>query len=292
MLTWLKPYFNLARIDRPIGTWLLLFPCWWSLGLAELSAGQVVPNPNYLLLFVIGAFVMRGAGCTWNDIVDRDYDAKVKRTASRPIPSGQVSVTQAMIFAVLLSLIGLGVLLSFNRFTIVLAISSLVLVAIYPFAKRYTHWPQLVLGLGFNWGALVGWSAATGNLSAAPLVLYAGSIAWTLGYDTIYAHQDRADDLKIGVNSTAIRFGKQTKKWVGGFYALAIFLWAVAGWLAGARSVYFLGLLFASFQFSWQVNTLNINHAANCLERFKSNRTIGIILFVAIVAEMLLQNMR
>lgn len=235
---------------------------------------------------------MRGAGCTWNDIVDRDYDAKVKRTASRPIPSGQVSITQALIFATLLSVAGLGVLLSFNQFTILLAISSLALVAMYPFAKRYTDWPQLVLGLGFNWGALVGWSAVTGNLSAAPLVLYAGSIAWTLGYDTIYAHQDRVDDLKIGVRSTAIRFGDHTKTWVGGFYAIAIVLWAAAGWLAGAKSVFFLGLLFAAFQFSWQVNTLNINNGANCLERFKSNRTIGILVFGAIVAEMVLQNMR
>ncbi len=291
MLTWLKPYINLARIDRPIGTWLLLFPCWWSLALAELSLGQVIPNPNYLLLFIVGAFVMRGAGCTWNDIVDRDYDAKVKRTASRPIPSGQVSVAQAMVFAVMLSLIGLAVLLSFNRFTIFLAMASLALVAIYPFAKRYTHWPQFVLGLGFNWGALVGWSAVTGSVSATPLVLYAGSIAWTLGYDTIYAHQDRADDLKIGVNSTAIRFGEATKTWVAGFYGLAIVLWAAAGWLAGAKLFFFIGLAFAAFHFLWQVTTLNINDAANCLERFKSNRTIGIIVFVAICAEMF-SNMR
>jgi len=291
MLNWLKPYFNLARIDRPIGTWLLLFPCWWSLALAELSRGQVIPNPNYVLMFVIGAFVMRGAGCTWNDIVDRDLDAKVKRTASRPIPSGQVSVTQAVMFAVVLSLIGLAVLLSFNRFTIVLAIASLALVAIYPFAKRYTNWPQFVLGLGFNWGALVGWSAVTGSLSAAPLILYAGSIAWTLGYDTIYAHQDRADDIKVGINSTAIQFGDATKTWVGGFYAVAIVLWAIAGWLAGAQFVFFIGLVVAAFHFSWQVNTLNINSAANCLERFKSNRTIGIIVIVAICAEML-SNMR
>ncbi len=287
MLTWLKPYFNLARVDRPIGTWLLLFPCWWSLALAELSKGQVIPNPEYILLFVVGAFVMRGAGCTWNDIVDRDYDAKVERTASRPIPSGEVSVTQAVVFALLLSLIGLAVLLSFNRFTILLAISSLVLVAVYPFAKRYTQWPQLVLGLGFNWGALVGWSAITGEISATPLVLYAGSIAWTLGYDTIYAHQDRADDIKIGVNSTAIRFGEATTHWVSAFYALATALWAVAGWLAGAKLFFFIGLALAGMHFAWQVKTLNINDAANCLERFKSNRTIGIIVFLAIGAEML-----
>lgn len=291
MLAKLKPFIELARIDRPIGTWLLLFPCWWSLALAELTAGQVVPNPDYLLLFVIGAFVMRGAGCTWNDIVDRNYDAQVARTATRPIPAGKVSVAQAVIFAVVLSLIGLAVLLSFNRFTVVLAISSLALVAIYPFAKRHTHWPQLVLGLGFNWGALVGWSAVTGSLSAPPLILYAGSVAWTLGYDTIYAHQDRKDDIKVGVKSTAIRFGAATPTWVSAFYALAILLWGLAGWLAGAQHALFAGLAVAAAHFVWQVRTLDINVAANCLVRFKSNRTIGIIVFVAICAE-LLANMR
>ena len=291
MLNWLQPYFKLARVDRPIGTWLILFPCWWSLALAELSTRQVVPNPNYLLLFLLGAFVMRGAGCTWNDIVDRDYDAKVQRTAGRPIPAGQVTVLQAVAFAVFLSLIGLAVLLSFNRFTILLAIASLVLVVAYPFSKRYTYWPQLVLGLAFNWGALVGWSSVTGSLSLAPLALYAGAIAWTLGYDTIYAHQDREDDVKIGVKSTAIKFGKDTQRWLTGFYALAIALWALAGWIVGAQHIYFIGLAIAALHFAWQIQTLDINNADNCLARFKSNRTIGIIVFLAICAEMML-NMR
>lgn len=290
MLTFLNPYFRLARMDRPIGTWLLLFPCWWSLALAEISAGQVIPNPNALLAFVIGAFVMRGAGCTWNDIIDREYDAKVARTASRPIPAGEVTVTQAVIFALSLSLIGLAVLFSFNQFTIVLAIASLALVLIYPFAKRYTYWPQLVLGLGFNWGALVGWSSVTGSLSAAPLVLYIGAIAWTLGYDTIYAHQDRDDDIKIGVKSTAIRLGAETPKWVGLFYAAAIVFWGIAGWLAGAQNLFYAGLALAAAHFYWQVRTLDIDTPANCLVRFKSNRTIGVIIFFAICAE-LLQNM-
>lgn len=278
-------------MDRPIGTWLLLFPCWWSLALAELSRGQVIPNPIYLLLFVIGAFVMRGAGCTWNDIVDRDIDAKVARTASRPIASGAISVPAAIAFACALSLIGLAVLLNFNQFTIVLAIASLALVLVYPFAKRYTYWPQLVLGLGFNWGALVGWAALTGALVPAPIVLYLGAVCWTLGYDTIYAHQDRSDDLKAGVKSTALRFGEKSKTWIGAFYGFAIVLWGCAGYLAGARSFYFIGLALAAAHFIWQVRTLNINDAKNCLVRFQSNRTIGIIVFVAICAEML-QNLR
>lgn len=287
MLNWLQPYFQLARVDRPIGTWLILFPCWWSLALAEFAARQVIPNPNYLLLFLLGAFVMRGAGCTWNDIVDRDYDAKVQRTATRPIPAGLVTVPNAIAFAVVLSLIGLAVLLSFNRFTIGLAIASLILVIAYPFAKRFTYWPQLVLGLAFNWGALVGWSSVTGSLSAAPLALYAGAVAWTLGYDTIYAHQDREDDVKIGVKSTAIKFGTNTPRWLTGFYALAITLWAIAGWLAGTKNLFFVGLAIAALHFAWQIRTLDIDDADNCLKRFKSNRTIGIIVFLVICAEMI-----
>lgn len=290
MLTWLKPYLHLARVDRPIGTWLLLFPCWWSLTLAALSLGHAIPNPVNVLLFAVGAFVMRGAGCTWNDIVDRDYDAKVARTATRPIPSGDVSVRGAVIFAVILSLIGLAVLLSFNRFTIALAIASLGIVVIYPFAKRFTDWPQLVLGLAFNWGALVGWSSVQGSLSAAPVILYAGAVAWTLGYDTIYAHQDREDDIKIGVRSSAIRLGQATPTWVGLFYALAIVLWAIAAWLAGARDIFYVGLTLAALHFAWQVKTLDVDDATNCLERFKSNRTIGMILFLAILAEMVWSN--
>lgn len=287
----MQSYLALARVDRPIGSWLLLFPCWWSLALAELSRGQVIPNPTYLLLFVIGAFVMRGAGCTWNDIIDRDIDAKVARTANRPVASGAISVPAAVVFACVLSLIGLAVLLNFNRYTIGLAIASLGLVLIYPFAKRFTYWPQLVLGLGFNWGALVGWTAITGALAPAPIVLYAGAVSWTLGYDTIYAHQDRGDDLKAGVKSTALRFGETSAVWISGFYALALGLWAAAGYLAGARSFFFVGLALAAAHFVWQVRTLNINDAKNCLVRFKSNRTIGIVIFLGICAE-LLQNLR
>ena len=201
---WLRPYLRLARLDRPIGSWLLLIPCWWSSALAAVAAHARAPSLIHIVLFFVGAFAMRGAGCTWNDIVDRNLDAAVERTRSRPIPSGQVSVLQAALFLVLLALIGLAVLMSFNGFTIALGIASLAIVAVYPFMKRITYWPQIVLGLAFSWGALMGWAAAFGSLALAPLLLYAGSIAWVIGYDTIYAHQDREDDALIGIKSTAL----------------------------------------------------------------------------------------
>jgi 4-hydroxybenzoate polyprenyltransferase len=208
--SWLRPYLRLARLDRPIGSWLLLIPCWWSLGLAGIHAGQIV-SIWHVVLFFIGAFAMRGAGCTWNDIVDRDLDAMVERTRSRPIPSGQVSVQAAAAFLVAQALVGLLVLLQFNVFTIATGIASLAIVAVYPFMKRITYWPQIVLGLAFSWGALMGWPATFGRLDWPALVLYAGSIAWVIGYDTIYAHQDREDDALIGIGSTAILFGDNTR---------------------------------------------------------------------------------
>jgi 4-hydroxybenzoate polyprenyltransferase len=282
----LQPYLKLARADRPIGTWLLLFPCWWSLALAELSLGRPYPSLWYLLLFAVGAFVMRAAGCTWNDIVDREYDASVERTAKRPIASGQVSLAQALLFAVALSLVGLVVLLQFDPFTIWLAISSLGLVAIYPFMKRFTFWPQLVLGITFKWGALVGWSAVYGELAPAPVVLYLGCVLWTMGYDTIYAHQDKDDDELLGLKSTAIKFGDRTPDWVGAFYAGAIVLWSVAGFLAGAHLAFFTALALVGLQFAWQVATLDIDDAANCLRRFRSNRDVGWLIFLGLLADM------
>ena len=284
----LHPYLKLARFDRPIGAWLLLFPCWWSLALAELQRGSAYPSPWFVLLFAIGAFVMRGAGCTWNDIADRDFDARVARTALRPIPSGQVSVRQALVFAVALSLVGLLVLVQFNRFTIVLGIASLALVAVYPFAKRYTFWPQVVLGLTFKWGGLVGWTAVTGSLAMAPLLLYAGAVLWTIGYDTIYAHQDKEDDEMLGLKSTALRFGAASTRWIAGFYAGAIALLSLAGALAGARWPTYAGLALAAMHFGWQVRTLDIDDPASCLVRFKSNRHVGWIVFLALVVDMTL----
>lgn len=283
-----KPYLRLARFDRPIGAWLLLFPAWWSQALAEVSQGQPYPNVWYLLLFWIGAFIMRGAGCTYNDIVDRDYDARVARTAARPIPAGQVTVLQAYAFLAFLGAIGLLVLIQFNLFTIVLGASSLLLIAIYPFMKRITFWPQLVLGLTFKWGALVGWAAVTGSLSLAAVVLYAGSVLWTIGYDTIYAHQDKEDDELVGLKSTALRFGEATRRWLVLFYAGAVLLWAVAGALAGTQVMFALALALAASQMAWQVVTLDTGDAQNCLVRFKSNQLVGWLLFGGLVADMVI----
>jgi len=283
-----KPYLRLARFDRPIGAWLLLFPAWWGQALAEHSLGRPYPNLWYLVLFLIGAFVMRGAGCTYNDILDRDYDARVARTAARPIPSGQVSVSQAFAFLAALCLVGLLILLQFNLFTIVLGAASLALIAIYPFAKRFTFWPQLVLGLTFKWGALVGWAAVAGSLSLEALLLYAGSVLWTVGYDTIYAHQDKEDDALLGLKSTALRFGDATPRWLAALYAGAVLLWGAAGLLAGARIVFVLTLVLAAAQLAWQVATLDIRDAGNCLARFKSNRLVGWLLFLGLAADMAL----
>src|SRR5215510_11976062 len=207
---WARPYLRLARLDRPIGSWLLLMPCWWSVALAAVHARSQV-NVWHLFLFFVGAFAMRGAGCTWNDIVDRDLDAKVERTRSRPIPSGQVSVQAAAGFLVAQALVGLLVLLQFNGFAIATGIASLAVVAIYPFMKRITYWPQIFLGLAFSWGALMGWAAVFGRLDPPAFLLYAGSIAWVMHYDTIYAHQDREDDALVGVKSTARLFEQRTK---------------------------------------------------------------------------------
>src|SRR5512134_1289438 len=210
--SWSRPYLRLARLDRTIGSWLLLMPCWWSAALAAGISGHVGSLALTLLLFLIGAFVMRGAGCTWNDITDRDLDARVERTRSRPLPAGQISVTQAFAFLVLQALIGLAVLLQFNRFAILTGIASLVIVAVYPFMKRITWWPQVVLGLAFSWGALMGFAVTLGRIDLTALMLYAGSIAWVIGYDTIYAHQDTEDDALIGVKSTARLFGERTHR--------------------------------------------------------------------------------
>lgn len=281
-----RPYLRLARFDRPIGAWLLLFPCWWGSALASLASGNAAPNLWHMGLFLIGAFVMRGAGCTYNDIVDRDYDAGVARTRGRPIPSGEVSVKAAALFMVALCLVGLAVLLQFNRFTIWLGIASLALVAIYPFMKRYTYWPQVVLGLTFKWGALVGWTAVRGTLEWPAIALYAGSVLWTVAYDTIYAHQDKEDDLALGLKSTAIRFGEATRSWLTGLYGGAVALWAVAAWLAGAGIPTTLALAAAAGCFAWQVATLDTTDPQNCLTRFKSNRFVGWILLAGVVADM------
>jgi 4-hydroxybenzoate polyprenyltransferase len=285
---WARPYLRLSRLDRPIGSWLLLLPCWWSAALAACLARDVSGLPLTIVLFFIGAFAMRGAGCTWNDITDRDLDARVERTRSRPIPAGQVTVAHAAIFLVAQALAGLAVLLQFNRFAIATGIASLVIVAIYPFMKRVTYWPQVVLGLAFSWGALMGFAALLGRIDAAALALYAGSIAWVIGYDTIYAHQDAEDDALIGIKSTALLFGARTRPALAIFYGLAVALIGVALHLADARWPAWIGLVAFAAHLAWQVVRIDIRDSRLCLRIFKSNRDAGLLLFAGLLASALL----
>jgi len=281
----LRPYLRLSRLDRPIGSWLLLMPCWWSAALAAGVAHDTSQLLRTILLFFVGAFVMRGAGCTWNDITDRDLDAMVERTRSRPIPAGQVSVPQAAAFLVVQALIGLVVLLQFNRFAVVTGIASLVIVAVYPFMKRITWWPQIVLGLAFSWGALMGFAVTLGRIDATALLLYAGSIAWVIGYDTIYAHQDAEDDALIGIKSTALLFGARTYQALIVFYALAVVLIGAALALAGARWPAWIGLAAFAAHLIWQIRRLEISDPALCLRVFKSNRDAGLLLFAGLLTD-------
>ncbi|MEZ5892020.1 MAG: 4-hydroxybenzoate octaprenyltransferase [Parvularculaceae bacterium] len=281
-----QPYLRLMRADRPVGTWLLLIPCFWGLALAAAADGGGLHLLWYAALMSAGAYVMRGAGCAYNDIVDRDFDAKVARTALRPIPAGQISVRQAWMFLVALSLIGLLVLLQFNRFTIFLGLGSLALVALYPFMKRVTWWPQAWLGLTFNWGALMGYAAATGTLRAEAFALYAAGICWTLHYDTIYAHQDVEDDALIGVKSTARRLGERTRPWLTGFSVGVIMFFALAGALIHAGPVYYLALIPGAAHLVWQLRKLDIHDSANCLKLFKSNRDAGLLLLLSPLCEL------
>lgn len=283
-LSW-RPYARLARLDRPIGWWLLLWPCWWSAALAAVAAGAPYPNPWHLVLFLVGAIVMRGAGCTYNDVVDRDVDAQVTRTRSRPIPSGQVSAKRAFAFAVALSFVGLVVLLQFNWPTILVGAGSLVVVAAYPFAKRVTDWPQMVLGLAFSWGAFLGWTAVFGGLALAPVALYLAAILWTIGYDTIYAHQDRRDDAIVGIRSTARLFGRYTKLSIGGLFVATVVALAVAFALVGAGWPAYLGLAAFAVHLAWQVITLDEDDPARCLMLFRSNRIAGWMPFLGLVAD-------
>ncbi|KQO51686.1 4-hydroxybenzoate octaprenyltransferase [Methylobacterium sp. Leaf85] len=287
----LRPYLRLARIDRPIGWWLLLLPCWWSAALAALAGHKPFPDPAHLVLFLIGAIAMRGAGSTYNDIADRDLDAQVERTRSRPLPSGQVRTRSAAIFLVLQALVGLAVLLQFNRTAILVGMASLVPVAIYPFMKRVMSMPQAVLGLAFSWGALMGWVAAFGDLGAPALLLYAGTVAWVVGYDTIYAVQDIEDDEIAGIRSSARLFGRGLRPAIGLCYAVSVASIAAASTLAGAGPVGALGVTLFALHLGWQVVRLTPGDGRGALRLFRSNRDAGLILFAGLTADAVWQGL-
>jgi 4-hydroxybenzoate polyprenyltransferase len=282
---WAQPYLRLSRFDRPIGSWLLLMPCWWSAALAAGIAHDLSNLASTLMLFFVGAFVMRGAGCAWNDITDRHLDALVERTRSRPIPAGQISVKQALAFLVALALVGLVVLLRFNWFAVWTGIASLAIVAAYPFMKRITYWPQIVLGLAFSWGALMGFAVLLGRVDLIALVLYAGSISWVIGYDTIYAHQDTEDDALIGIKSTALLFGAKTRPMLMLFYGLAVALVGVALAMAHIGWMGWIGLAAFAAHLIWQIARLEISDSPLCLRLFKSNRDAGLLLFAGLLAD-------
>jgi 4-hydroxybenzoate polyprenyltransferase len=278
------PYVQLARIDRPIGWWLLLLPCWWSDALAGIARRQG-PDWGHLVLFTIGAVAMRGAGSVWNDLIDREIDAQVERTRMRPLPSGRVTPFAAKVFLVALALVGALVLFSLNAFAVALGLASLGIVAVYPFAKRYTFWPQAVLGLAFAWGGLMGWAAAMGSLSAPAALIYACAIFWTIGYDTIYALQDARDDAVVGVRSTARLFGEDVRLGVGAFYGMAFLAGAFAIETAHGGRFALLGLAGFGLHLAWQVWRIRLNDPAGALRLFRANRDAGLILFAGLALD-------
>jgi 4-hydroxybenzoate polyprenyltransferase len=281
----LRPYLRLARIERPIGWWLLLLPGWWSAALAAIAQGRPYPDPLHCGLFLVGAVAMRGAGSTYNDIVDRDLDARVERTRDRPLPSGQVSVKSALAFLGLQALVGLAVLLQFNRFAVMTGFASLGVVAVYPFMKRVMWIPQLVLGLAFAWGGLMGWAAAVGSLAAAPIALYLAAVVWTIGYDTIYALQDIEDDEIAGIKSSALLFGASVRTAVAAFYAVAFALLAAALALVHAGPVAYAGAAVFGAHLAWQVARVDRHDGAGALALFRSNRDAGLMLFAALTLD-------
>ncbi|MFN3147695.1 MAG: 4-hydroxybenzoate octaprenyltransferase [Paracoccaceae bacterium] len=291
---WSRPYLRLSRADRPIGTWLLLLPCWWGLALGVNATGTFTLHDAWIFLGCgMGAWLMRGAGCTWNDITDRDFDGQVARTRSRPIPSGQVTVRQAVVWMCLQALIAFGILLTFNGPAILLGIASLAVVCVYPFAKRFTWWPQVFLGLAFNWGALLAWTAHTGSLGWPAVWLYLSGIAWTIFYDTIYAHQDKEDDALIGVKSTARLFGEKTGRILMLFMVASVLLMTAAIIAALAGTADLLTLVIAlggpwafGWHMVWQMHRLDIDDPDGCLRLFRANRDTGLIpvLFLAVAA--------
>jgi len=272
-----RPYASLMRLDRPIGAWLLFWPGAWAVALAGMGPRGV----SLILWLGLGAFAMRCAGCVYNDIVDRDLDARVERTRLRPLASGRVSLNRAWALLVALSLIGLIVLLQLNLAAQIVALASLALVAAYPFMKRITWWPQAWLGLVFSWAALVGWPAVTGEIEAPALLLYAGSIFWGIGYDTIYALQDREDDALVGVKSSALALGPRARVGVALFYLLALLLWGAAIWEVRGELLALAGLLPVTIHLLWQVARLKLDDGADALAKFRSNRFAGLLMFLA-----------
>ena len=284
----LRPYARLGRFDRPIGAWLLLFPCWWSLTLATQDWTNIGKIIWFFFLFGIGAMIMRAAGCCLNDIIDRNYDASIARTRDRPIASGTVSIKNGLIFMSILSILGLIILIQFNTFTVVTGIASLLIVLIYPYSKRYTNWPQIILGLAFNWGALLGWTAIHSKIEMPAILLYVGGIFWTLGYDTIYALQDKKDDYIVGVKSTARILEDNIRVWLCLFFALAILFFGLAGWFTALKWPFYIGVLCITFQASWQIIDLKPNDPSDCLYKFKSNQLFGWIFLCSVFLGQLL----
>lgn len=277
----IKYLFRLARFDRPVGTWLLLWPSYWGIVLA--SPPRTVPDPWLFLWFFLGAFLMRSAGCAYNDIVDRKIDVLVERTAGRPLARGQLTLSEAYLFTALLLALALWVLLQLNSFAVLVAVASLALVAAYPYMKRVTYWPQVVLGLAFNWGVLAGWAAVEGSLAFEPLYLYAGGIFWTIAYDTIYAHQDKEDDILAGVKSSALILGENTQSWLFVFYALAAGFFVLTGIVNALSIFYYLIVALVAVHFLWQVNNVRIHDPDNCLRVFRSNIFVGGVMLFGLV---------
>ncbi|QRG09665.1 4-hydroxybenzoate octaprenyltransferase [Xanthobacter dioxanivorans] len=286
----MRPFLHLARLDRPIGSWLLLLPCWWSTALAAIADDRPYPDPVLLVLFAVGAVAMRGAGCTWNDILDRKIDRQVARTRERPVASGAVSVPAALAFLVFQALIGLAVLLSLPHFAIVTGLASLGVVAIYPLMKRISSVPQLTLGIAFSWGALMGWASVMETISDPALLLFAGCVLWVFAYDTIYAHQDKEDDAVVGVRSTALLFGRSTGLVVALSYAVVVILFAMAFLSVPTGFFSALGLVGFALHLTGQVRRLDIDDPARCLAVFKSNRDAGLILFAGLALDSLVPN--
>jgi len=291
------PYIRLLRLDRPIGTWLLAWPAFWGLGFAyhsdlallsptNGSTNQLWPPLIIFGLFLLGAFLMRSAGCVFNDIVDRKIDAQVARTKHRPIADGSILVKTALVILAVLLAGALLVLLQFNNLTIQLGAAILLPIALYPFMKRITYWPQAMLALCFSWGALMGWAALKDSLEWTAVLITLAAFMWTMGFDTIYAHQDKEDDAIISMKSTALKFGSSTKSWLAFFYTLTLTSLFIAGWFVGAKLLFFTFLCMASLHATWQITTLDINDPANCLTRFRSNGIFGLMIFIGIMTDL------